>query len=367
MAAIQDSFEQVSGARPGLPRWVKYGAPALLVIALMIGGGVMLSHRNNAPAPKPLPSLTVTTALPSHAAWADTLNTSGPIAAWQEASIGAQIGGYQLVDVLVNVGDQVKKGQVLARFDRAMLEANEAELQANSDQAAANEKRSLALQKESAIAEQNVLLAVTNAKVAKAQLDANKLQLRYADVVAPDDGVISARTATLGAVVPVGQELFRLIRQNRLEWRGELTATQLAQITEGQQISLGLPDGTSATATVRQTAPSLDGTSRLGIVYADIRPGSHARAGMYANGRVTMRQTIAMTVPAEAVVIRDGRNYVLTLADSNDTPHVALREVTTGRRQGAAIEIVSGLDAGTRLVVKGAGFLNDNDMVRLQK
>ena len=345
-----------------------YGLPAALLILVLLGVGIYAYlHRAPPLAAKAAPSITVTTVLPARAMWTDTLDTSGAIAPWQEASIGAQIGGYQLTDVRVNVGDQVSKGQVLARFDPDMLKADAAQLQANYDQAAANEKRALALAKVDAIAAQNVLLATTNAKVALAQLQAKQLQLRYTDVVAPDAGVISARTATLGAVVPVGQELFRLIRQNRLEWRGELTATQIVKISVGQTITLVLPDGSTATATVRQLAPSLDGQSRLGTVYADIPPGSHARAGMYANGKVALRESPALSVPAEAVVIRDGRNYVLTLADSSDTPHVSQRAVTTGRRNGGDIEIVSGLDAATPVVVKGAGFLNDNDVVRIIK
>ena len=367
MVVAQDPFERLAakrarGARRRPVLLYGIGAGVLVVAAL---GLFLLLHRAKPAAPKPLPSLTVTTALPGQALWADTLTTAGVIAPWQEASIGTQIGGYQLTDVRVNVGDQVRKGDVLARFNADMLRADEAQLKANYDQAAANEKRALALQKVDAIAEQNVLLATTNAKVALAQLQAKQLQLRYTDVVAPDDGVISARTATLGAVVPVGQELFRLIRQNRLEWRGELTASQIVQIAVGQAITLTLPDGSNATALVRQLAPSLDGQSRLGTVYADIQPGSHARAGMYAGGRIALSQSPALSVPSEAVVIRDGRNFVLTLADDSATPHVRQREVVTGRRHGNDLEIVKGLGAGDRVVVSGAGFLNDNDMVRL--
>jgi RND family efflux transporter MFP subunit len=372
MVVAQDQFERLApkGARGAnrRPAMLLYGLPAgLLILALAAWGIFAFLHRAPPVLVKAAPSITVTTVLPAKALWTDTLDTSGAIAPWQEASIGAQIGGYQLTDVRVNVGDQVSKGQVLARFDPDMLKADSAQLQANYDQAAANEKRALALAKVDAIAAQNVLLATTNAKVALAQLQSKQLQLRYTDVVAPDAGVISARAATLGAVVPVGQELFRLIRQNRLEWRGELTAAQIVKIAVGQNITLILPDGSNATASVRQLAPSLDGQSRLGTVYADIQPGSHARAGMYANGKVALRQSQALSVPAEAVVIRDGRNYVLTLADSSATPHVSQREVTTGRRHGGDIEIISGLDAATPVVVKGAGFLNDNDVVRLVK
>jgi len=189
--------------------------------------------------------------------------------------------------------------------------------------------------------------------------------LRYTEVLASDDGVISSRTATLGAVVPVGQELFRLIRQNRLEWRGELTAAQLAHVDIGQHVELILPGGGAAKATIRQMAPSLDPQSRLGVVYADIAPGSRARAGMYIDGLVIIGQGEALVVPAASVTIRDGRNYVLKLMEDSTTPRVSLQPVTIGRRRADQIEIVDGARRDDRLVVAGAGFLNEGDLVRI--
>jgi RND family efflux transporter MFP subunit len=294
-----------------------------------------------------------------------TFEASGSIAPWQEAGIGAQIGGYQLIEVNVNVGERVKKGQVLARFDPALLQANETQLQANYDQAEANHQRALLLKSRKAMSDQDLLQYVTQAKTTGALLASNQLQLRYTDVIAPDDGTISARTATLGAVIPVGQELFRMILRDRIEWRGELTATQFAQVMPGQHIQLRLPDGTDSTATVREIAPSLDPQSRMGIVYADIAPGSHARAGMYANGQLVLGAKVALVVPAASVVVRDGNNYVLTLQGTSETQKVALQPVTVGRRQGADIEIVQNLADGQRVVVEGAGFLNDGDIVRV--
>ncbi len=146
------------------------------------------------------PALTVTTATPRRESWPVTLNASGSIAPWQEASVGTQVGGYQLIEVLVDVGDKVRRGDVLARFDSALLRAEEAQLLANHEQAVADRDRALALQKEGAISDQEVLQLVTAAKVSAALLASKRLQLRYTEVVAPDDGVISARTATLGAV-----------------------------------------------------------------------------------------------------------------------------------------------------------------------
>jgi len=311
------------------------------------------------------PALAVTTTMPRHAIWPNTLAASGSIAPWQEASIGTQVSGYQLIDVQVNVGDQVRRGQVLARLDSALLRADEAQLVASDDQARINRERALSLQSDGAISAQEVLQLATAAKVSAAQLASKRLQLRYTDVVAPDDGVISARTATLGAISATGQELFRLIRGGRLEWRGELTAAQLADVVKGQLIDLMLPDGSAAIGRVRDIAPTLDSRSRLGIVYADLVPGSHARAGMYASGNIVFARTSALVVPAESVVIRDGRSYVVKLTDSTATPAVALEPVTSGRRRGEEIEIVRGLSGTEMLVTQGAGFLSDGDVVRV--
>lgn len=348
-----------------------YSVIVPLVLALTAGGTVIAVRHARAddPTPEasalPVPALAVTAITPHQAIWPDTLVASGAVAPWQEASIGSEIGGYPLIDVLVNVGDVVRKGQVLARLDPALLRADEAELQATYDQAAANQQRALSLKVSGTLSDKDILQSVTEAKTSRAQLAAKQLQLRYTEIVAPDDGVISARTATLGAVVSVGQELFRLIRQNRLEWRGELTAQQLDQIVAGQRVSLSLPDGSTAMATVRQTAPILDGQTRLGLVYADIDPGSHARAGMYANGNVILSQSKALVVPAESVVIRDGRPFVLKLKDRGVTSTVLMQGVSLGRSLDSDVEILQGLDDKDHVVVQGAGFLNDGDNVRI--
>ena len=264
----------------------------------------------------------------------------------------------------VNVGDHVKKGQVLAHLNPDLLRAEEAQLVAAYEQAEANAKRAMSLQGSGGISDQDVLQSTTLAKTARAQLAFKQLQLRYTDVIAPDDGVISSRSATSGSVVSTGQELFRMILKGRLEWRGEVTAEQLARIAASQQVALALPGGGTASAVVRQTAPSLDSGSRLGLVYADIADGQQVRAGMYANGAIALSPTQALVVPAQSIVIRDGHTYVLKFRDdgSNKVERLA---VVTGRRQGTDIEIVNGVAPSDQVVVLGAGFLNEGDTVRV--
>jgi len=156
-----------------------------------------------------------------------------------------------------------------------------------------------------------------------------------------------------------------LIRQNRLEWHGELTAAQLAQIKIGQNIQLELPDGSNAVAKVRKISPSLDSQSRLGTLFADIEAGSRARVGMYANGRILLAQSPALVVPASSVVIRDGRSFVVKFKEEQEITAVNLQSVTTGRRQGQEVEILEGLGENEQVVAQGAGFLNDGDLVKI--
>jgi len=344
-------------------------ALAVIVCLGLVAGAVLLltkSSNSQAKLVQVRPALTVTIARPSQVNWAETLNASGAIAPWQEAIIGSQIGGYQLDQLHVNVGDHVKKGQILARLNPDLLHAEEAQLIAAYEQAQANAKRAVSLQGSGGISDQDVLQATTLAKTAQAQLAFKQLQLRYTDVIAPDDGVISARSATIGAVVSSGQELFRMIIKGRLEWRGELTAEQLSRIAPQQRVTLALPGAATAVAVVRQIAPSLDNGSRLGLVYADIAAGQPVRAGMYANGVIALKSTPALVIPAQSIVIRDGHAYVLKISSdgSNTVTRVA---VVSGRRQGSEIEVVSGVAPGEELVVLGAGFLNDGDVVRVAR
>lgn len=360
-------------AHPRLLAGVAGGA-ALAVVAAII-----LAAIGDAPAePAPTPSLTVTLASPQVRLWSETLEASGPIAAWQEAVIGSQVSGLRLIEVRVNVGDRVRRGQVLARFDASLLRAEAARLEAvlaeaeaSAAQARADHARALSLAGSGAISDQEVLRYATAAataeaasNAARAALEVQHVQLSHVEVRAPDDGVISARSATLGAVGGAGDELFRMIRQGRLEWRGELTPPQLLRVRPGQVVELSLPDGAQATARARRSAPALDPETRLGVLYADLTNAGSARAGMYAEGRVILAPAPAVVVPASGVVLRDGRRYVFRVRPEAGALRVIEQEVTVGRRNDGEIELVDPpADLGP-IVIRGAGFLADGDLVQ---
>ena len=325
------------------------------------------------------PALTVTTTRPSPAQLPIKLAANGNVAPWQEAIIGSESGGLRLNEVRVNVGDVVKKGQVLAVFaadtinaDVAQARAGVMEAEANAAEAIANAGRAKTLQSSGALSAQQIsqyMTAATTARAriasAKAALSSQQLRLKYTQVVAPDSGVISARTATVGSVVGVGTELFRMIRQGRLEWRAEVTATELARLRKGTSAVVKAANGSELAGKVRMIAPTIDPQTRSALVYVDL-PTSTAvnapfKAGMFASGQFELGTSNAMTVPQQAVVVRDGFSYVFRL---NQDSRVSQLKVQSGRRLADRIEVLSGLTPESLVVVSGAGFLNDGDMVR---
>ena len=322
------------------------------------------------------PALTVTVAQPQQATLARSLTANGNIAAWQEASIGTEANGLRLADVKVNVGDVVKRGQVLATFapdtmqaDVAQTRASVAEAEATLAEASANAQRARTLQATGALSDSAINQYFTAERTAMARLDAQRamanmqqLRLKQTQVLAPDNGVISSRSATVGAVLPAGQELFRMIRQGRLEWRAEVAANDMASLQPGMAALVTAGNAPAIKGTVRMVAPTVDPQTRNGIVYVNLPASGAARAGMFARGEFEIGSGSGLMLPQSAVLLRDGFSTVLRVGADSKVSQV---KVSVGRRVGDRIEITGGLDASARVVASGAGFLGDGDTVRV--
>jgi len=327
----------------------------------------------------PRPALTVSLTTPQAVDWPQVLPANGNIAAWQEAVIGAEISNYRLTAVLVNVGDKVAKGQVLARIaddnvaaDLAQSTASVAEAVANLAEARFNAERARQLraagfyspqQAQQSLTTEQTALARLNAASARKQTD--ELRMAQTQVRAPDAGVISSRTATVGSLTQSGQELFRLIRGGRLEWRAEVTSAELGKLRPGMVATLTTPSGATVKGQVRMLGPTVDPMTRNALVYVDLPESAAeagARAGMFARGQFELGSASALSLPQSAVVLRDGFSYVFRLTENNK---VAQTKVTVDRRLGDRIEVIGGLEASSRVAAVGAGFLADGDTVKV--
>lgn len=343
-----------------------------LTLCLLLAPIVCVAEQASSNA---LPALTVTLTQVQRAEFSSKLSANGNIAAWQEVIIGSELNGLRLSDVLVNVGDVVKKGQLLADFSAETIEAelaqakgSLAEAEALAKEAENNAARSRTLLDTGALSNQQLDQYTTMAETAKARVEVNKaavntqqIRLKNTKIYAPDSGVISARSAAVGSIVSSGSELFRLIRQSRLEWRAEVVSADLPKIKIGMPVKVMAADGSSFNGKVRKVSPTVDMQTRNTLVYVDLPANNTVKAGMFAKGEFILGQSNTLAVPQQALVMRDGFTYVFVVKNN----HVKQTKVQTGQRMGSLVQIVSGLTLDEMLVAKGGAFLSDNDLVKV--
>ena len=350
------------------------GITAALLAALIL---VLRGASNRAHAP--------VAAAAAQAVTARTLETlqvgrgvtaNGTVYAWEEIVVGPEVGGYRVAAVNVEVGDRVRKGQELVRLAEDMLAAEVASKRANLEQAQASlenavsaYRRAQSLSGSGVLSQSDLdklrseeLAARARVAVSKAELQTGELRLRHTSVTAPDDGVISARNANVGQVAQVGTEMLRLLRKGRVEWRAEIPESRMREIRAGQNVKLTTADGAQLDGKVRTVAPTVESSTRAGLVYVDIPSTGAARPGMFARGEIVLGQSAASMAPLSSVVTQDGYTYVFVV---NDQQLVTRRRVETGTVHAKQIEILSGVQPGERIVDKGAGFLKDGDRVRV--
>lgn len=331
-------------------------------------------------ATAPHSALTVQTVQPTSREIPGSLRSYGSIAAWQETVIGAEVNGLRLSEVKAQIGDRVKKGQTLAVFDNrgiladlAQSRAAVAEAEANLSEAQIKSRHAQQVSSSGALSEMQVIEYVTGEKTAaaklqsmKAQLEKTILQEQFTKVVAGDNGIISARNAVLGSIVAQGQELFRLIRQNRLEWQAEVATEELAKLAPGIAVTVTVPGFPQVDGKIRALAPTVDVKNRKAIVFVDLPDASPQglRPGMFARGEFQLEKHQGMTLPQESLCLRDGFNYAFRLDKRADGTIQAVRvKLTLGLRAENWVEIFDGIASDESFVASGACFLNDGDTV----
>lgn len=351
-------------------------APSGTPTNVLKNGGAAAAGTANAPAVRPARTVTLVAAKLED--WPEQIEAQGHVMPWQETRVGTEIGGLRLLSLLVNVGDVVKKGQVLARLNPTTVEidletanAQLMEAQAALAQAQATLERGKRLAPSGGVSQQELMLYETQKHTAEARLNAaraqvktQQLRLDSATVVAPDDGIISSRSVSEGAIVQAGSELFRLIRQSRLEWRAEVSGEMLIKLAVGQEVTIKSPLGAEVKGRVRQIAPTIDLTTRNGLIYVDLPPDTNFKAGLYVSGTLTMNKRKALVLPASAVR-RNGSAYQVVQVSADNKAETV--DVEVGRSKDDRLEITSGLRERAQVVARNVDLIKTGDPLVVQE
>jgi RND family efflux transporter MFP subunit len=241
--------------------------------------------------------------------------------AWQEIVVGPEVGGYRVARVNVEVGDHVRKGQELVQLSKICwrrMSRRSAPIWSRRRRRSRMRSRRIVVATSLsgsgavvAIGSRQVrseeLAAKARVEVSKAELQGSDLRLRHTRVTAPDDGVISARSVNVGQVAQVGTEMLRLLRKGRVEWRAEIPESRIREIRVGQNVKLTTADGAQLDGKVRTIAPTIESSTRAGLVYVDIPSTVPLHVpGMFARGEILLGQSSASMAPLSSVVTQDG-------------------------------------------------------------
>ncbi|MGP1607673.1 MAG: efflux RND transporter periplasmic adaptor subunit [Moraxella sp.] len=306
----------------------------------------------------------------------ETLDATGIIHAKDTAEVSGKLTGTTIEKVLVDVGDTVKAGQVLAVLDSQALkdtlvqaEADLALSYANLKKAEADLARVEPLLKIDAISRQEVdnyrtILAQTKATITsnEARLNNAKTNLKNTLIVAPVSGIISSKTAEVGLLVN-GSSLFSIIKNGQLEWRAVIDPKDASKLSGGGQSAvLALNNNEFITGKLSHLSPTADNSRQL-IAHVLLPNNEKIKAGMYQAGQFILSFEQKLALPVSAVMTTDGYDYVWVLHPntSQNTYTVKRTKITTHNRIGD--KIVAEIDKNAIVVAKSTSFLSENDIV----
>jgi len=392
-----DTLSKRQSAKP--PIWLWPVLAAVLVIGVLLGkywgndgsAATDESAASNSVASDQLTGsdasieqsvLSVETVSPSQDDIGSTLSADGTINAKDTANVSAKVNGVAIERILVEEGDRVRAGQVLAVFDTDAMEqqvlqaqADVAEAEATLANASADAARVLPLIDIDAISKQEAdryrtseVRARASLQASKARLSNQRLTLENAKVVAPVSGIISEKMVEVGQVAG-GDPLFTIIKGGVLEWRAELDPKLIGDINVGTPVQVSLPGGDTVMGQVNRIAPTADNNRQI-TIYASLAANSKIRAGMYQTGEFLLGSTNTQTIPNSAVVSNDGYDYVMlvtesTTRDDRSMGRIKQQRVTLGERLGESVAVLEPLPSDSRIVKQGGSFLNDGDLVRV--
>lgn len=349
-------------------------------------------------------ALSVTVVKPRPDTLTDTLLVTGSIKPREEIEVGPEIEGYRLMEILVEAGDRVQKGQVLARLSRDVLEtqlaqntasaakarAAIAQQQAALDQAIAQEteansavERTRQLSKtgtssqeqleqreraakvataQVAAARETLIAAQAEAVFVKAQRDELDVKLKRTDVRAPASGLVLSREAKLGAIAlsTRAAPLFRIAEDGAMDLDADVPEGAMPRMKDGLSVQV-VPAGFDEPigGKVRLVSAEVDRASRLGKVKIALPDDPRLKSGAYGRAVIALGEVKGLSLPQSAVMFDAEGAYVLTVTDGI----VGIQRVTPGLKKDGRILVTEGLSPEADVVARAGSFLRDGDRV----
>jgi len=286
----------------------------------------------------------------------------GTVRARQRATVEAKVSG-RITRLGVSLGQVVKAGEVLCELDVREIQARLDQALAQSQQANRDFERFAALLKQEAVTRAEADAMEARSRIAAAAVAEAETMLSYAQVTAPFAGVVTRKLAEVGELAAPGRPLIEIEDPAHLRVEADISEALLPRVQLGNRLTVRSDEpAKTVEAVVREMAPGADPNSRTSRVKLDLPSASGLRSGQFVRVAIPVGEAATLVVPAAAVVARGQLELVFVV-----TNHQAqLRLVRTAKRQGDAVEVLSGVRAGENVVIEGAATLTDGQPVQVQ-
>jgi membrane fusion protein, multidrug efflux system len=373
---MQDShFRDRWRPRSPIGLYLHSAPPLVLAAAVLLGFGLVACRKNDSAAQVVRPVRTVTV---EPRDTGETLSLTGEIQPRYEADIGFRVGG-KILARLVDVGTEVKHGDLLARLDPqqyqqdlAVATSEVAAADAEVARRRAQEARQAALLKNGHTTEVKYDEALKTYKTAQAQADAARARtaqasdnLRYTQLTADHDGVITAVGADAGQVVGAGQMVVRLARPGEREAVFHIAEASFNNPPANPTVMVRLVSdpNVETTGKIRYVSPQADPTTRTYAIRVALdSPPPQMRLGASVVASVTTNQGRSITLPGGALFDKDAKPAVWVVGAGGA---VQLRPISIERYQGDTVVVGSGLAKGDIVVTAGVQTLVPGEKVRV--
>jgi membrane fusion protein, multidrug efflux system len=314
------------------------------------------------PASARLPALAVRVQMIQPQQHLATEEVMGTVRARSRATVEAKFSG-RIDKMLVAPGQAVKAGELLVQLDAREIQARLDQALALREQLGRDADRLRLLLKDNAVSRQEFELIESRHRVAVASVTEAETMLGYARVTAPFNAVVTRKLADVGDLAAPGKALLELEEPSALRLEADVPEALISHVRLGDKLAIRVAALSSTLeGTVSEIAPAADSASRTFLVKLDLPPATALRSGQFARVAVPVDETSALRVPASAIVQRGQMELVFV-----ETNRVAqLRLVKTGKRVGGEVELISGVEAGERVVTEGAAQLRDGQVVEVK-
>jgi len=306
----------------------------------------------------------------------DEVRATGRLVVREEASVGSELPGYRVAAVYVDEGDWVKQGQVMARLDDALLQAQIAQAEATLATQTANVtfrrsqlERAESLAKEGAVSQSQLdqsrmEAAGSEASLLASQANVNEMKVRQSrmSLRAPVSGAVLQRALRPGDISGAGTTpYFRIARDGLIELDAEMPDAALAHVKVGDTVTVTLGTGEVINGKVRFVSPRVDTITNLGRARIELPFDADLRPGSFAEARFNAASPGVLSIPASAIRYESGGASVMVVDDKN---MVKQTPVKLGQRAGDFVELIEGPAAGTRVLATGSAFTLDGDVIK---